>query len=134
MPLVQMVGVTSTNTTFSIGFAVIHKEKIQNYDWALNQLKMRLGHEVYPSVIVTDRDLALMKACTNVFPDSNKLLCRWHIWKNILTNCRRSFSLEGWNYFKHRWDRLVKSPTIDMYFNKYNKLQQFLHENEGTVT
>lgn len=134
MPLVQMVGVTSTNTTFSIGFAIIHNEKVQNYDWVLNQLKMRLGHEVYPSVIVTDRDLALMKACTNVFPDSNKLLCRWHIWQNILKKCRPSFRLEGWKYFYHRWDKLVKSPTIDIYFNNYNRLQQFLHENEGTVT
>lgn len=133
MPLVQMIGVTSTNTSFSIGFAILKKEKVQNYVWALNQLKLRLGHEVYPTVIVTDRELALMNACTNVFPNSNKLLCRWHIWQNILKNCRPSFSLEGWDTFKHIWNVLVQSPTLQRYLHNYNRLQQFLHDNQGTI-
>ncbi|XP_019189960.1 PREDICTED: uncharacterized protein LOC109184415 [Ipomoea nil] len=39
MPLVEMVGVTSTNMTFCIAFAFMHKENESNYTWALNCLK-----------------------------------------------------------------------------------------------
>ncbi|XP_076898168.1 uncharacterized protein LOC143551661 [Bidens hawaiensis] len=42
MPFVQIVGVTSTNNTFSIAFAFMHNEKTVNYTWVLNCLKLTL--------------------------------------------------------------------------------------------
>ena len=36
------------------------------------------------SNFVTDRELALMSALTEVFPERKALLCRWHINNNIL--------------------------------------------------
>lgn len=42
-----------------------------------------------PRVIVTDRDLVLMKACEDVFPQSNHLLRRWHIFNDITKHCRK---------------------------------------------
>ncbi|XP_023763483.1 uncharacterized protein LOC111911947 [Lactuca sativa] len=63
----EIVGVTSTNKTFSIAFAFIHNEKTSNYISALTCLKLTINDSFSPRVIVTDRDLTLMKACEDVF-------------------------------------------------------------------
>ncbi|XP_024965942.1 protein FAR1-RELATED SEQUENCE 5-like [Cynara cardunculus var. scolymus] len=39
MPLLEIVGVTSTNKTFCVAFVFMYKEKISNYTWALNCLQ-----------------------------------------------------------------------------------------------
>ncbi|MFQ6631240.1 hypothetical protein Gotur_008631 [Gossypium turneri] len=88
LPFVQIVGVTSTNKTFSIAFAFIINEKDENYNWALTCLKLTLEECMYPRVIMSDRELALMNACQQVFPDATRLLCRWHITENIKKHCR----------------------------------------------
>ncbi|XP_024995354.1 protein FAR1-RELATED SEQUENCE 5-like [Cynara cardunculus var. scolymus] len=76
MSLLEIVGVTSTNKTFCVAFVFMHKEKISNYTWALNCLQSLMEGCLYPRVIVTDRELALMKACNIVFPGAKRLLCR----------------------------------------------------------
>nr|KAJ0215371.1 hypothetical protein LSAT_V11C300101640 [Lactuca sativa] len=73
MSLLEIVGVTSTNNTFSIAFVLMDEEKEANYTWALNCLRTTLGGYDGPYVIVTNRELALMNACANVFPASNRL-------------------------------------------------------------
>ncbi|KAJ9541940.1 hypothetical protein OSB04_028446, partial [Centaurea solstitialis] len=60
------IGVTSTNKTFSIAFAFMYNEQTSNYTWALTCLKLTINGSFWPRVIVTDRDLALMKACEEV--------------------------------------------------------------------
>ncbi|KAL7586977.1 hypothetical protein Lser_V15G40093 [Lactuca serriola] len=74
MPLLEVVGVTSTRLTFCIAFVFTQEEKEFNYTWALNCLKSTMGGSLCPRVIVTDRELALMKACHIVFPNSKQLL------------------------------------------------------------
>ena len=44
-----------------------------------------------PLSIVTDRELALMNALDTYLPNSNHLLCMWHVNMNILANCRKHF-------------------------------------------
>ena len=53
-----------------------------------------LSVENYPSVIVSDRELALMNAIHIVFPRTMNLLCIWHIEKNVLRNCKGHFEKE----------------------------------------
>ena len=76
LPFLQVVGVTSTNKTFCIAHAFIKQEKVGNFEWVLNRLKELLEKCMEPRVIITDRDLALMKALDIVFPEASKLLCR----------------------------------------------------------
>nr|XP_043639659.1 protein FAR1-RELATED SEQUENCE 5-like [Erigeron canadensis] len=76
MPFVEIVGVTSTSNTFSIAFAFIHSEKTANYKWVLDCLKLTLDECMLPRVIVTDKEMALVNACNEVFPDATQLLCR----------------------------------------------------------
>src|SRR6185295_7093528 len=58
--------------------------------WALSKLKLifRDTDTQEPSVIVTDRELALMNALNAIFPGIPTLLCYWHINKCILTKAR----------------------------------------------
>nr|KAJ0188138.1 hypothetical protein LSAT_V11C900494640 [Lactuca sativa] len=58
MPL----GVSSTQKTFSIGFAFIHREKEANYTWVLNYLRSTFDKCMLPHVIITDREFALINA------------------------------------------------------------------------
>ncbi|KAH1098688.1 hypothetical protein J1N35_015609 [Gossypium stocksii] len=129
LPFVQIVGVTSTNKIFSIAFAFIINEKEENYNWALTCLKLTLKECMYPRVIVTDRELALMNACQQVFLNATRLLYRWHITENIKKHCRQSIkSQHVWDSFLAMWTVLVKSPTLILYTENYRKLQSMLSE------
>ncbi|XP_028062044.1 uncharacterized protein LOC114265421 [Camellia sinensis] len=71
---------------------------------------------VMPTIIVTDRELALMNAIQKIFPSSRHLLCRWHISKNVLTNCKKMFETQQkWEKFNHEWNSLVYSSSEIQY-------------------
>lgn len=89
MPLLNIVGITGCNTTFYAAFAFLRKEEESDYSWALEQFSS-LAH-ITPSVIVTDREMALMKGIERTFPNSAHFLCIWHMQKNILTKCKELF-------------------------------------------
>ncbi|XP_050920489.1 uncharacterized protein LOC127138135 [Lathyrus oleraceus] len=75
LPLLEMVGVTSTKKTYSIGFAFLECEKEDNLTWALEVCQTLLKDQgVMPKVIATDRDIALMKSVAKV---KKKIVCAW---------------------------------------------------------
>ncbi|XP_052620898.1 protein FAR1-RELATED SEQUENCE 5-like [Lactuca sativa] len=126
-PLVQIVGVTSTQKAFSVGFAFIHREKEANYTWVLNCLNSTLDTCMHPHVIITDRELALIKACETIFLDVARLLCRWHIEQNILKHCNKIITLEDdRRSFRSLWNLLIESPTLMDYTKNYMRLQSML--------
>nr|KAJ0199010.1 hypothetical protein LSAT_V11C600320760 [Lactuca sativa] len=112
LPFLEIVGVTSMRLTFSIAFAFMHSEKTSNYMWVLTCLKLTINDSFCPRVIVTDRDLALMKACEDVFPQSNNLLCR-----------KRIKSDKSWGSLHPMWKKLVESPSLSAYMQAYADLQ-----------
>ena len=74
--MLEIVGVTSTNLKFSIGFAYLEHERKDKFKWALEKLKELFSFEKFLlNVVVTDRELALMNAIEVVFPNSTHLLC-----------------------------------------------------------
>ncbi|KAH1193258.1 putative protein FAR1-RELATED SEQUENCE 10 [Glycine max] len=91
LPLLDFVGVTPTAMTFSVGFAYLEAERVNNIVWALERFRgLFLRNDRLPLVIVTDRDLALMNVVKTVFPESTNLLCRvesahWAL-KRVLQN------------------------------------------------
>ena len=133
MPFVQMVGVTSTLKTFSVCHAFINLEREENFIWVLERLKSTLEDEsIMPRVIVTDRDLALVKALSSVFRNSVHLLCRWHISENIGRHCKAGFSAQDWGRFEHLWSVLINSETPDMYEFNYDRLyKRLVPEHSG---
>jgi len=87
LPLLEIVGVTSTGLTFSARFVFISSERESNFTWALERFRgLFMTSKGGPQVIVSDKDLALMKAIGIVFPDCYHLLCRFYIQKM----CKRS--------------------------------------------
>ena len=44
-----------------------------------------------PLSVVTDREIALVRALRTQFPSSRRLLCRWHINMNVLAKTKRFF-------------------------------------------
>ncbi|CAI9294842.1 unnamed protein product [Lactuca saligna] len=123
---------TSTNKTFSIAFAFIVNEKEENYNWVLTCLKSTLDKCMHPHIIATDRELALMNACQQVFPGATRLLCRWHITENIRKRWRRRFKIDDeWKPFHIMWTVLVDSPTWIVYNDNYKTLQSMLRKYQG---
>nr|KAJ0208671.1 hypothetical protein LSAT_V11C400191360 [Lactuca sativa] len=122
MPFVQIVGTTSTNKTFSIAFAFIVNEKEENYNWVLTCLKSTLEKCMHPRVIVTDRELALMNACQQVFPGATRK--HW----------RRTFKIDDeWKAFRIMWIVLVDSPTWIVYNENYKTLQSMLRNYQDVL-
>ncbi|KAL4568210.1 hypothetical protein LXL04_023817 [Taraxacum kok-saghyz] len=74
------------------------KEDEASYIWALSAFKKTLENRE-PSVIMTDRELALMNAIKKVFPNMTNLLCIWHIEKNVLPHCKKYFDAEEFDNF-----------------------------------
>ncbi|CAL8159394.1 unnamed protein product [Prunus armeniaca] len=133
-------GVTYTNMTFSIAYVYMNAEKEDNYTWALTVLRSLLDDNCLPGVIVTDRELALMNSITSIFPKAQHLLCRWHINKGVLANCKKLFgTLKQWKQFNEDWNTLVGSETEEEYwrylrqieskFSEFQKALQYIHEN-----
>ena len=58
MPMFEVVGVTSTDLTYSVGFGFVTHEKEENFVWVLKMLRKLLMSKMnMPKVIVTDRDM-----------------------------------------------------------------------------
>ncbi|PPR97767.1 hypothetical protein GOBAR_AA22903 [Gossypium barbadense] len=98
--------------TFSIAFVIIINEKEENYNWALTCLKLTLEECMHPCVIVTDRELALMNACQQVFPDATQLLFESQHAKLKKYFCAKNSSLDK---FVGCIDQIVKSQLTLIY-------------------
>jgi len=86
MKLFDLVGITSFNTTFIIGFTLIQKETEEYYAWSLENVKSLYSENSYSPVIAIDRDLALVNVVRHVF--QTVPFCTWHVNKNIAKNCK----------------------------------------------
>ncbi|XP_062012124.1 protein FAR1-RELATED SEQUENCE 5-like isoform X2 [Rosa rugosa] len=62
MPLLEIVGVSSFNKSFYSCFVFMQKEEQQDYQWALEMFSKLVGADNHLVAIITDRELALMKA------------------------------------------------------------------------
>lgn len=132
MPFVEIVGVTSTRKTFKVASAFITNEREDTYKWVLERLKQTLGGGMSVRVIITDRELALINACRDLFPQAARLLCRFHIMQKIINHVKPKFQLDSqWGSFLGRWQALVQSRTHAAYnFNDF-QLYQYLSDFRG---
>ena len=70
--------------TFSTAFAYLEGEYLNNIVWALQWFwGLLMKVDALPKVIVTDKNLSLMRAVKTVFPDVTNLLRQFHIDKNM---------------------------------------------------
>ncbi|PIA60745.1 hypothetical protein AQUCO_00300332v1 [Aquilegia coerulea] len=125
LPLLEIVGFTSTMKTFAIAFGFLQAEKVDNFIWALEKLTEILeGKAEYVGVIVTDRDLALMKAISMVFPKATHLLCRFHIMRNVESKCKKNFKTKKeYEEFMKDFGDLMQSSTENDYEDRLEILK-----------
>ncbi|XP_028105524.1 uncharacterized protein LOC114304564 [Camellia sinensis] len=101
----------------------LNYERVDNYAWVLATLRDVMDGFVVPTVIVTDRELALMNAIQKIFPSARHLLCRWHISKNVLTKCKKMFETQQkWEKFNHEWNSVVYSSSEIQYEERLKSL------------
>jgi hypothetical protein len=94
MPLLNIVETTCLGKNFYVAFAFLVKEEEEDYQWAMRQLRSLFADLGQFKVAVTDRELALMNSIRSVFLQSQRILCIWHIEKNVLTNAQKYFTSE----------------------------------------
>lgn len=114
MSLLEIVGITSTKKTFAIAFVFMARENADHYIWAMRRVKHLCKHRL-PDVIVTDRELGLIKALNEVFPTVKHMLCRWHVMCNIELKGRSTNSAARQQEFYNDCFALLESKTEDSY-------------------
>jgi len=73
----EIIGVT----IFSVIFAYLKVEREDNFSWYMDSLKCLMHGHLMSSIVVTDRDLALLYVVERTFLTSRHFLCIWHIKK-----------------------------------------------------
>ena len=122
-PLLNIIGITACNKPFFSAFIFLKDETRESYLWALTKLRSIL--KVFPRVIITDKEKALISAIETIFPNSKRMLCLWHIEKNLLTNVKAEFQDKvTWEIFMNSWKSVLRSPTISVYEANLEKLRE----------
>ncbi|EGU84478.1 hypothetical protein FOXB_05007, partial [Fusarium oxysporum f. sp. conglutinans Fo5176] len=136
MPLLDIVGIDACQKTFCVAFAFLSGEEEADFNWALTRLRSLFEeHGIgLPSVILTDRQLALMNAISSLtcFPEATLLLCIWHINKAVLSNCMPAFAkgrdhtegIEEWKEFYRLWQEIAYSKTKEAYNERLQKFRE----------
>jgi hypothetical protein len=108
MPLFNCCGVTSQNKMFNWTIVFISGETEKHYIGALTALQHFLAKYTLPlpGLVVTDRELALLKTRNNdeTWRTVPHILCRWHVSMNVLSNTKRHFPAaieRAWKVYRH---------------------------------
>ena len=100
MPLLDIVGVDATNSTFYAGFAFLWNEKQDSYEFVLSYIKSIYQDELQsPTMtphhtILVGKDKALINAIDAKLPYTRSMTCIWHINKNIPARAKPLFRRE----------------------------------------
>ena len=116
IPLLHVAGIDSIGLTFTIAIFLLNQETESDYKWAANIIKNLFPKGVFPSVIATDNEQALINAIRPLFPiiRTKMVLCYWYASKNVLTNCKRYFETEErWEAFFNSFKAIVFCKTED---------------------
>lgn len=118
MPLLNICGVTGNNRTPQYALCFLSGETFEDYNWALNQLRivMKIHDIPEPLCMITDREEALISSIDEHFPDSDHLLCRWHVNMNVVKNCKKHFATKAeWEAFYRAWLKVLESRNQEEY-------------------
>ncbi|XP_074342925.1 protein FAR1-RELATED SEQUENCE 5-like [Apium graveolens] len=78
MPFIPITGVNHHYQNILFGFALIRDEKETTYRWVLKTWLEAVDNKP-PITIITDQDIALSNAISEVMPNTNHTYCTWHI-------------------------------------------------------
>lgn len=121
LPLLNIIAMSGMNTVVPVAQCWLPGEKEEDFIWALSRLRELQRRDAIdePNVIVTDRDLACMNALDVVFPTTPKLLCRWHINRNVLAKTRLEFGQIAVENPAPSQDKFCNSPATDLFMSTF---------------
>ena len=116
LPLLCFVTITQVGIAMPVAHAFLHAEHEASYTWALDCLRDMINqyHIEEPSVIVHDRDRALIRGLEAVFPGIPHLLCLWHMNEDVKANANATFGMQ--RLPEGRW---VMSPQGEAFLEMY---------------
>ncbi|KAI9908915.1 hypothetical protein PsorP6_014535 [Peronosclerospora sorghi] len=79
---------------------------------------------IRPRVFITDKEDALINAIEDQYPDSRRLLCGWHIKKNLAARYERSFTQEARKQFIKEWEQLCETCDEEEFDAGWEELQE----------
>ncbi|XP_058768863.1 uncharacterized protein LOC131642659 [Vicia villosa] len=133
-PLFEIVGMTSTKLTFAVAFAYMESEQTETFCWVLDKLKqLFIKQDDCPQVILTDRDLALMKVIETVFPKTTNLLCQFHINKNVKSKCKEDVVDDMRETVEKIWFELTKASDEMEYHQRLKQLEDACVDSKGFI-
>ncbi len=136
MPLVNVLGVDNMGKSFSVAFAFLDSEVEENYLAVVRKISSLFKPGLFPSIIGTDCELALIHAIELTFPAirTKRFLCYWHISKNVLVNCKGKFpTLERWEEFSKGFATVVHASSEWQYLELLEDFQDEFHWNNGEL-
>ena len=118
LPLLHIVGVTSTNRNFTSALIWLRDETTEWYERGLRAFREIMG-DLELEVIITDREQALAYAIKRVW-DGNvaQILCYWHLSKNITANCKSGLTNDEFDRFKNDWTGLIVDAATENALNE----------------
>jgi hypothetical protein len=93
MPLLNCIRLDNRNTAFTVFVGFIDAETKSNYNFHIQALSELFGEGLYPTVISTDCEVALMNSLERFFSPirTKHVLCIWHVFTNVTTHCKSRF-------------------------------------------
>jgi hypothetical protein len=102
MLLLDILGIDHYSNSFTIALCFLDHKVTKNYKEAVQYLKALFQPEIWPFVVATDYELALISAVLTHFLviRTKCVLCYWHILKCVLTYCKALFGIiERWEEY-----------------------------------
>lgn len=135
MSLVNVVGTSNATSeksserlqTFAVAAGFVNNEKEETYTWILEELRDAVWPKEtnykLPSVIVTDNEQALRNAIESVFPESQHLLCSWHLWNTMSLKQSAGMDVDNttFNYRRAQAEEIFKSIMSSYDDKSYQK-------------
>ena len=136
MLLLYILRVNYHGNSFTVGLCFLDQEVVETYTEAVVHLRALFRPNIWPSVIATDCESALISAISVSFPAirTKRMLCYWHISKCILANCKAFFgTMERWDEYMAFFRRVVFSKTEDEYEDLLDEFKIEFHWNNGNL-
>jgi hypothetical protein len=114
MPMLNILGVDGLDQGFIVKVVFLNAKTKEDYNWAISHLRNLFFPGVFPLVIATDCDKALIHAVKAKFPTARTkmVLCFWHVGKNVIVNCKKFFKTkEAWELFLKGFKACVYAKT-----------------------
>ncbi|KAM0875264.1 hypothetical protein ACQ4PT_036948 [Festuca glaucescens] len=151
--LLTAIGMDPNDCIFPVAFAIVEVENTSSWKWFLTALKQDLGIDnTAPWTIMSDKQKGLIKAVTELFPDSGHRFCVRHLWqnfnknfkgealKNQLWKCARSSTVGKWqenmdvmlvlSKTAHDWlEELAPSTWVRAFQSEFPKCDVLLNNN-----